>query len=101
MEVYHEKTDQFSYDRIDYCFDPVQCIDFLQGIVTNDVLVEFDADPEEVRETFGVYADPIGGYDSLIDISEYCTISYNRDQFVPLRYALVEDRNHYRWYDFR
>ena len=81
-------------------FSPEWTIQFLEGIVTNDVLVEFETQ-EEVEESWGIYADPLtdGWYDTIC-INEYCVPSYNRDTFIPLRYALVDEDHIYKtvWY---
>ena len=57
---------------------------------TGSILVEFETEPENVEETYGIYCDP---YDSTfffsssnIEITEYCTDSHDRDTFKPLRY---------------
>lgn len=79
-------------------YTPVEAILFLQGIVTNDVLVEFTVDPKLVSKSSGVYIDPVE--DGLLIIDEYCTVSYNRDLFKPCKYALVENSGKAIWYDF-
>lgn len=69
-----------------------QCIDFLSGIVTNDVLVEFDIhDEDSVRSGFGVYADPQGGFFDTVVIEEFSVECYDRDSFVPVRYGMVDE----------
>lgn len=84
----------------DFSYTPAECIAFLGGIVTNDVLVELETSPENVRESCGCYADPtyVSGYDGVITVTEYCTRSYNRDIMVPCRYALVERTGKATWY---
>lgn len=80
-------------------YSPVDCIGFLQGIVTNDVLVEFEVQNSDcIRESIGVYAHPY--LDDIITIKEYCVSTYSRNTFVPTRYALVENRTKFQWYDF-
>lgn len=79
------------YGDEDYCFSPENCIRFLSGIVTNEVLVEFEANVSLVKESWGCYSDPFGDYDDSIFITEYCAKTYDRDNFIPTRYALVPD----------
>lgn len=81
-------------------FNPIDCIEFLRGIVTNDILVEFEvSNSNSIRESMGVYAHPYL-WDEAIIINEYCTDTYSRNTFVPTRYALVESRTKFQWYDF-
>ena len=102
IEVYREKTDSFETEEVRSCYSPINCLAFLSGIVSEDVLVEFEVEnPDGLRESFGVYADPVNGdYDAVICITEYCIDSYNRDVFVPTRYAMVSDYRSAVWYDF-
>lgn len=90
-----EHTKEHYGDRV---FSPTDCYDFLSGIVSPDVLVEFDAPDDAVSESYGTYADP-DDYDcdlfniARIGITEYCTTHYSRDTFRPLRYCIPY---HYR-----
>lgn len=80
-------------------FMPEECIEFLSGIVDNDVLVEFSVqNAENITESFGIYAKPFCDYDETILVTEYCISKYNRDTFIPTRYAIVECWNHAKWY---
>ena len=76
----------------------------MDGIVTDDVLVEFEADENLLQKTTGIYADPIfQEWDCYISIAEFCAMSYNRDDFIPLRYAIQDDflsSNNIKWYNF-
>lgn len=67
-------------------FSPEACYDFLAGIVSSDVLVEFRTECE-VTESIGVYADPFGCFYDRIVIPEFCVASYSMDTFVPVRYT--------------
>ena len=70
-----------------YSFDPEDCYGFLAGIVSKDVLVEFETEVE-VREGVGVYAEPQGGYWDLMSIPEYSVDSYSRDTFRATAYCV-------------
>lgn len=102
--IYNEETDEdvLYYEDVDEMFSPVDCISFLDGIVTDDVLVEFENISAELEETSGVYADPINVDDwcARVIVDEYCVDSYSRDTMKPVRYALVNGCRDYQWYDF-
>lgn len=79
---------------------------FLSGIVTDDVCVMFDVPSNVLTESFGFYANP---WDDILDalndegqeVREYCALSYNRDSFRPVAYAMpVHSTDAWRWYDF-
>lgn len=70
---------------------PVDCYDFLSGIVSDEVLVEFQVlKPEILAEGFGVYADPTsGGWYDRISIKEYSTPEYSDEELEPVRYYVL------------
>lgn len=81
------------------------CYEFLCGIVARDgVLVEFETQPENVRESWGVYAMPINfagdDFDATIEIVEYCADQYSIDTFQPLRYAMCGRMDVGEWYNY-
>lgn len=82
-------------------FTPEKCLAFLNGIVDADILVEFEAEETEIAKSWGTYSNPIDQEDTM-DIIEYCTPTYDRDRFVPLRYAIPHDAcpNQFNWYPF-
>lgn len=62
---------------------PEACISFLGGIVSNDILVEFEIKKlEDISESFGEYA-------SVDKIPEYWLESYNKKKLTPLRYKIA------------
>lgn len=84
-------------------YTPAEFFAFLDGIVSPDVLVEFEVDSENLVESYGVYS----GYswNSYTHIMEYCAKTYDRDSFVPLRYAVSNSRyprndEDFTWYTF-
>lgn len=97
-----EVCDEWEGEVFTFEYTPEQCIQFLTGIVTNDVLVEFEVDKTLINASYGVYADPtyISGDDGIIEILEYCTKTYSRDDFIPCRYAFIIDNNNVTWYNF-
>lgn len=72
-----------------YTMSPEEALAFLRGIVSDDVLVEFEAPEECFQKSEGIYADPFGDYYDRILVEELCASEYDRDKFVPLRYAMV------------
>ena len=73
---------------------------FLSGIVSEDVLVEFEAsDMSMFQKGYGIYADPQSSYyDDLLRITEYSTRFYNRDVLKPLRYCIPKMQCQEKWY---
>lgn len=97
-----EHTKELYGDRV---FSPDGCYRFLSGIVSRDVLVEFDAPDGAVSESYGTYADP-DDYNcdlfdgALISITEYCTTHYSRDTFRPMRYCIPDPwAREFVWYN--
>ena len=81
---------------------PEQALDFLCGIVSEDIIVEFEA-RQDLTESYGIYASIFcsGLYDRMT-VTEYCTPSYNRDNMIPVRYGMIgrHDANRIEWYPF-
>ena len=52
-----EKTKAESlHDENEYTFDPTECYNFLSGIVSSDVLVEFHVNEDvSFKESYGIY----------------------------------------------
>ena len=73
---------------------------FLFGLTTLDVLVEFETTNENVvNESWGRYANPFtDDYDDYIYITEYCCNKYSRENLIPKRYAMVDFWGPSEWY---
>lgn len=71
---------------------------FLVGIVSDDVVVEFECNTE-LTESVGIYANPCGNYYDIMTVKEYCVRSYSRDTMKPIRYGFVTFGK-VTWYDF-
>ena len=67
-------------------FDPLRCYEFLSGIVSRDILAEFETDVE-LQEGEGVYADPFGDYFDTILVKEYSIPEYSNKTFRLTRYC--------------
>ena len=69
-------------------YDALSCLQFLKGIVSDEVLVEFNPSESAIKklhEGTGIYSDPQGDYGDLICITEYSTTEYDKDAFNPNR----------------
>ena len=98
---------KFFFDGEEVSLKPERCIEFLFGIVTNDVLVEFeisDSTFDAMHHGYGYYAVPdwlTDEYYATMCIDEFSTRKYSRDTFKPKRYAMVDDvYGDAVWYDF-
>ena len=79
---------------------PEQAFDFLDGIVSDDIVVEFEA-KQDLTESYGVYASIFcGGFYDRMVVTEYCVPSYNRDNMIPVRYGMIKRYNEIEWYPF-
>ena len=84
---------EYSNERHDFSYNAEQCYEFLSGIVSEDILVEFEVLNESILfEGYGVYADPtyISGWDGRICIIEYSTPQYDWTTLRPLRAKIPE-----------
>ena len=82
-----------------YTFKPDKYIEFMSGVATTDVLVEFEADEKMFTEAYGVYAFPYGIWDDDMDVKEYNIPQYNREYVKPTRYAMC-GFSRIDWYTF-
>ena len=60
---------------------------FLNGIVTDDIVVVFETDKKNVNKSWGIYAAPYGNLFDEIGRIEYCTTQYNKATFKILKYG--------------
>lgn len=82
-------------NRHDFSYSAEQCYEFLRGLVSKDILVEFEVlDKSTLFQGYGVYADPTGidFWDGRIGIIEYSTPQYDWTTLRPLR-AKIPNRN--------
>ena len=81
-------TRDFDGQEKTYEYTPEECSSFLDGIISEDVLVEFDVlDTNLLNCGFGVYMNPVTvRYDVTIRISEYSCHTYDRTVLRPIRY---------------
>lgn len=96
-EIVEGKTDfgeEVSYRAVDAYW-------FLMGIVSDDVLVEFEVTDDIFNHTYGNYCHaPFNDCD--MTIGELCTPFYNREICKPLRYCvpnIYSTENPPRWFD--
>jgi hypothetical protein len=77
----------------DYTLSPTDCYIFLDGIVSEDILVEFETEIN-LKETYGAYNHLYGG---RLIIPEYCIPEYDMDSMHPTRYCIPDE---WKWYQF-
>lgn len=94
-----EKTEAVTEDNRLEHYTPETAFRFLSGIVSEDVLVEFETETE-LSESWGIYADPQSPYfDGTMTVTEYNIPFYNRDIMHPVRYTIPTYRNKWVWYN--
>ena len=81
----------------EYTLDPIECYDFLAGIVSKDILVEFEVDESLLTESIGTYSDPLGSWGDRISITEYCCKSYSCKKFSPISVCVGYDTYKPEW----
>lgn len=100
-------------------YNPVEASRFLSGVASMECLVEFETDPDSLRATAGIYADPQRDPEPedatiadlmrmIIDtaqpekiekiiVAEFWTTEYSRDTMKPLRVYIPEDGRNVRF----
>ena len=89
-------------DKTIYECNPIDCLTFLDGAISlNEVLIEFEANSDNIKTNKGTYANPSGS--KLIEITEYSTDYYDNSGFKPLRYTFAVlgiDKDKIIWHEF-
>lgn len=80
-------------------FTPEYAYEFLRGIVSKEVVVIFENISASMNESWGVYADPCGGYFDTFVATEYCTNYYNDSILKPIKYGVIDSFGDIDWYD--
>lgn len=62
-------------------YTPLECYEFLSGIVSNEFLACFEVDKRYLKTSYGIYSDPLGHGPEKIILREYCTSRYSRQKF--------------------
>lgn len=76
-------------------------LQFLSGIVSADVCVEFEVDEKYLTESCGIYADPHSDvWGDTMCITEYCTPTYSREIFKPTRYSFPTYGREVEWFSY-
>lgn len=93
-------------NSVGFCFldledyKPYKAMHFLSGIVSFDVCALFEVDKNKLKQTWGVYAEPIrftenllidllsfcDNFDKRFTATEYCTAKYNNKDFKLIKY---------------
>ena len=71
----------FCFMEYEEDYDIEYSYEYLSGIVDEEVICVFEVDKSKLKESWGVYADPYGSFFSTITETEYCTKSYNKNDF--------------------
>lgn len=106
MKLNNNKKHEAHTNSIGFCFlneeefDSEYAYDFLKGIVSDDLCAEFETDENNLKKSWGIYADPYGSFFSTITVDEYCTEQYNNKDFKLLRIAKMELNYETLDYDF-
>lgn len=88
-----------------YCFmstadnSPEEAFKFLSGIVSEDVVVLFEAH-QQLKESCGMYATPYGDWYDTMVVREYCTNSYSRETMIPVKYGIIDKWGKIDWYNW-
>ena len=73
-------------------YTAIECMRFLSGIVSSDVLVEFEVNDDiELSEGYGIYAKGGGAQ----RINEFSCMGYNIQNLAPTRWAIARDIHGY------
>lgn len=98
-ELANEKEHAGHTDSIGFCFMPYKededieyAYEYLSGIVTDDIVVVFETDKNNLNKSWGIYADPYGHFFHTITETEYCTTNYNKNTFKILKYGVNIDK---------
>lgn len=70
---------------------------FLSGVVSNDVCVIFET-KNKLKKTYGIYADPFGGFFDTITQNEYCINKYSNKNFKIIQLAFPSHKETWEWY---
>ena len=83
-----EETTFRSSNGESYTFTSSQCLEFLGGIVSEEIVACFEFSDIDVTSAYGVYLDPFGHFDECITIKEFNVLKYNRDICKLLKVAI-------------
>lgn len=81
-------------------FNASECLDFLTGIVSEDIIACFEVPDELVTEAKGTYADPYTSGDELIEITEYNVQQYSKDtcKLIKMAVPTYNSGYHFVWF---
>lgn len=103
------KTEHIGYTNSKgFCFmnledyEPEYAYLFLSGIVSTGVCVVFETN-KKLTKTYGIYAEPYGGFFDSFTSDEYCIEKYSKNDFKLIKYCYDFDSKHYqdkewKWY---
>lgn len=98
-------------DSIGFCFGKCGLLDepeiypkydwqYLEGVFDKDpeVCCIFETDSCNVKEGYGIYADPYGSFWDTMQAKEYSCTNYSRKNFKLIKYC-TNFKNFYNWSD--
>ena len=98
-KVYLNKNDSSDMEE----FDPVTCLEFMEGIVTKDILCKFEAKEDLVRPKLARYANPYMASpymrDDRCNIIEYTCDTYNNKDFKLISLKIITNDISYHRYN--
>lgn len=81
-------------------YSPESTYEFLAGVVSEDVVVQFEVDESLLTKSEGTYAAPLiddVSWFSTMNVDEYCCTSYSNKDFKILSYAKPEFAFDFDW----
>ena len=95
-----EETVFEACDGNTHTYSPSKCLEFLTGIVSEDILACFYIPDDMVSESNGTYADPFGQDDEEITIKEYNVNQYSKQtcQLLKLTIPVYTKSLQFDWF---
>lgn len=94
VKVYLNKNDNSKMEE----WEPISCLEFMEGIVTKDILCKFEAKEDLVRPKLARYASPYM-LDDGCNIIEYTCDTYNNKDFKLISLKIITNDISYHRYN--
>ncbi len=82
-----EKT-EFESVKGHKIFTPEKCLEFLTGLVSENILACFDIPDKYIKKAAGLHADPFGEDNDVIRITEYNVEKYSKSECKLIKFAI-------------
>ncbi len=89
----NDKVHTSNTNSVGFCFlsledwKPATAYHFMTGIADMEICAVFEANLEDLNQTYGVYRDPRTVFHNIMKTKEYCTTKYNKQTFKLVKYA--------------